>query len=118
MTRWNQRMAKMAFRRSKFRRLAWGDGDPYPYTPRATFRYQWDDWPMWEKMWHLAVGVLGIEFAVWAYSDDPRGGDLPKRHPAGPPLMLPTEPAHRHLIYSPGHPARRSSGLCTCCCHC
>ncbi|CAJ1005147.1 putative ESSS subunit of NADH:ubiquinone oxidoreductase (complex I) [Leishmania naiffi] len=67
MTRWNQRMAKIAFRRSKFRRLAWGDGDPYPYTPRATFRYQWDDWPMWEKMWHLAVGVLGIEFAVWAY---------------------------------------------------
>ncbi|KAG5494166.1 hypothetical protein JKF63_02001 [Porcisia hertigi] len=67
MTSWNQRMAKMAFRRSKFRRLAWGDGDPYPYTPRATFRYQWDDWPMWEKVWHLAVGVLGIEFAVWAY---------------------------------------------------
>ncbi|KAG5468075.1 hypothetical protein LSCM4_01164 [Leishmania orientalis] len=67
MAGWNQKMAKMAFRRSKFRRLAWGDGDPYPYTPRATFRYQWDDWPMWEKMRHLSVGVLGIEFAVWAY---------------------------------------------------
>lgn len=58
-------MAKAAFRRSKFRRLAWGDGDPYPYTPRATFRYQWDDWPMWEKMWHLMVIVIAVQFAAW-----------------------------------------------------
>ena len=66
MTGWNQKMAKMAFRRSKFRRLAWGDGDPYPYTPRASFRYQWDDWPLWEKLWHICVISLTVEFAVWA----------------------------------------------------
>lgn len=67
MASWNQKMAKMAFRRSKFRRLAWGDGDPYPFTPRATFRYQWDDWPLWEKLWHVAFGIVGIQFALWAW---------------------------------------------------
>jgi hypothetical protein len=58
-------MAKMAFRRSRFRRLAWGTGDPYPYTPKATFRYQWEDWPAWEKAWH--VGILSVSscFVSW-----------------------------------------------------
>ena len=64
MTGWNQKMAKMAFRRSRFRRLAWGDGDPYPYTPRATFRYQWEDWPAWEKLWHLGMIVATSQFAI------------------------------------------------------
>ncbi len=67
MTGWNQKMAKMAFRRSRFRRLAWGDGDPYPYTPRATFRYQWEDWPTWEKTWHTAVFVIMFQFITWAF---------------------------------------------------
>lgn len=58
-------MAKMAFRRSKFRRLAWGDGDPYPYTPRISFRYQWEDWPTWEKAWHFGVVVISFQFIVW-----------------------------------------------------
>lgn len=59
-------MAKMAFRRSKFRRLAWGDGDPFPYTPRSTFRYQWDDWPIWEKVWHVSLCMIGMQFCAWA----------------------------------------------------
>lgn len=67
MAGWNQKMAKMAFRKSKFRRLAWGDGDPFPYTPRATFRYQWDDWPAWEKMYHICQMVTLGEFAIWSY---------------------------------------------------
>lgn len=67
MAGWNQKMAKMAFRKSKFRRLAWGDGDPFPYTPRATFRYQWDDWPAWEKLFHICQMVSLGEFAVWSY---------------------------------------------------
>lgn len=67
MTGWNQKMAKMAFRRSRFRRLAWGDGDPYPYTPRATFRYQWEDWPTWEKTWHLGVTVATMQFMGFAF---------------------------------------------------
>jgi hypothetical protein len=65
LTGWNQKMAKMAFRRSRFRRLAWGDGDPYPYTPRATFRYQWEDWPTWEKTWHVGMMTLGGQLGVW-----------------------------------------------------
>lgn len=64
---WNQKMAKMAFRKSKFRRLAWGDGDPFPYTPRATFRYQWDDWPLWEKVFHIGQMVTLAEFGIWAF---------------------------------------------------
>ncbi|CUF10564.1 Hypothetical protein, putative [Bodo saltans] len=67
MAGWNQKMAKTAFRRSKFRRLAWGDGDPYPYTPQATFRYQWDDWPLWEKIWHLSLGLIAVEFSAWGF---------------------------------------------------
>ncbi len=62
---WNQKMAKMAFRRSRFRRLAWGDGDPFPYTPRATFRYQWEDWPAWEKVWHVTMFFSSFQFWVW-----------------------------------------------------
>ena len=69
MTNWNQKMAKMAFRRSRFRRLAWGDGDPFPYTPRATFRYQWEDWPTWEKIWHIGMCLVFSQFCIWgAYS--------------------------------------------------
>jgi hypothetical protein len=67
MTGWNQKMAKMAFRRSRFRRLAWGDGDPFPYTPRATFRYQWEDWPVWEKVWHMGMMTIGMQFAAWGF---------------------------------------------------
>jgi hypothetical protein len=65
MAGWNQKMAKMAFRKSKFRRLAWGDGDPYPYTPRTSFRYQWDDWPLWEKMFHITQLLGACEMMVW-----------------------------------------------------
>lgn len=76
MTGWNQKMAKMAFRRSRFRRLAWGDGDPYPYTPRATFRYQWEDWPTWEKIWHVGIWSVTFQFLVWAiYSKYTNGQD-------------------------------------------
>lgn len=67
MTGWNQKMAKMAFRRNRFRRLAWGDGDPYPYTPRTTFRYQWEDWPTWEKVWHVGFMFMLCQFLVWAF---------------------------------------------------
>jgi hypothetical protein len=67
MTGWNQKMAKMAFRRSRFRRLAWGDGDPFPYTPRATFRYQWEDWPTWEKVWHMGMMTIGVQFIVFCF---------------------------------------------------
>lgn len=67
MTGWNQKMAKMAFRRSKFRRLAWGDGDPYPYTPRATFRYQWEDWPTWEKVWHCGMYVATFQYMAFIF---------------------------------------------------
>ena len=59
-------MAKMSFRKSKFRRLAWGDGDPYPYTPRASFRYQWDDWPMWEKLFHVNSFIIITQFSCFA----------------------------------------------------
>ena len=58
-------MAKSAFRRSKFRRLAWGDGDPYPYTPRSTFRYQWEDWPLWEKVWHIGCVSIAVQYSVF-----------------------------------------------------
>lgn len=67
MTGWNQKMAKMAFRRSRFRRLAWGDGDPYPYTPRPTFRYQWEDWPTWEKVWHTGIFVITFQFIGFSF---------------------------------------------------
>ncbi len=67
MTKWGQKMGKMAFRRTKFRRLAWGDGDPYPYTPRATFRYQWEDWPSWEKMWHMCGMAFFFNFLIYAF---------------------------------------------------
>jgi len=67
MVGWNQKMAKMAFRRSRFRRLAWGDGDPYPYTPRATFRYQWEDWPAWEKVWHTSIFMMAFQYLAWSF---------------------------------------------------
>lgn len=63
---WNKGMQRQAFRRSRFRRLAWGDGDPYPHTPRATFRYQWESWPAWEKAWHIGQFTMGFQFFVWA----------------------------------------------------
>ena len=76
MTGWNQKMAKMAFRRSRFRRLAWGDGDPYPYTPRATYRYQWEDWAAWEKCWHIGVMLVSFQFLTWcAYTKYQFGPD-------------------------------------------
>ena len=62
---WNAKMAKAAFRRTRFRRLAWGDGDPYPYTPRATVRHQWDDLSAWEKYWHISTIFMGFQFFVW-----------------------------------------------------
>ena len=65
MTGWNQKMAKMAFKRSRFRRLAWGDGDPYPYTPRANWHYQWEDWPLWEKLFHMAMYAYAFNFWIW-----------------------------------------------------
>jgi hypothetical protein len=65
MSSWNQKMAKSAFRRSKFRRLAYGDGDPFPYTPRCSFRYQWDDWPIWEKVWHIGAMLTSIEYVIY-----------------------------------------------------
>ena len=67
MANWNQKMAKTAFRRSKFRRLAYGDGDPYPYTPRCAFRYQWDDWPVWEKVWHIGAMLIGVEYVMYIF---------------------------------------------------
>eukprot|EP00759_Apiculatamorpha_spiralis_P002772 PhF_6_TR11207/c0_g1_i1/m.18070 len=67
MTNWNQKMGKMAFRRTRFRRLAWGDGDPYPYTPRVTFRFQFEDWPLWEKFWHIGMLITACQFTVACY---------------------------------------------------
>lgn len=57
---WSSRMRRPGFRTQKFRRLAWGDGDPYPYTPRCKLRYLWDDWPTWERFFYF------VNYSFWA----------------------------------------------------
>ena len=62
---WGTRMRKPGFQSGRFKRLAWGDGDAYPYTPRCKFRYLWEDWPTWQRTWFM--GMLGMHTIGWVW---------------------------------------------------
>ena len=65
LNKWNKKMARDAFRRSRLRRDRHGDGDPHAYTPKAEFRYQWEDCPTWEKVYHFGMYSAFLGFTSW-----------------------------------------------------
>ena len=59
-------MARDAFRRAKWRRAKVGEGEPtVAYTPQASFRYQWEDTPTWEKVYHVGMYSVFLGFSTW-----------------------------------------------------
>ena len=62
---WASAMKRSGFSSKRFKRLAWGDGDAYPYTPRCKARFQWDDWPVGVKV--LFLGTMAGHAFGWIW---------------------------------------------------